>query len=188
MPGGDSLENVLVVPAFKFDLLSVSQITRQLKCSVNFFPEFVIFQDLSDGRVKGIGKELNGLYYLPSQPAYANGKGSARMLMAQDDAMTNKLLWHNRLGHPSTKVLRQLSLSSGDMDTVCSACPICPLAKQTRIPFCLSLSRCNSAFDLIHLDVWGPYKVMTHNGYRFFLTIVDDHSRLTWVYLLKQKK
>ena len=28
---------------------------------------------------------------------------------------------------------------------------------------------------------------MTHNGYRFFLTIVDDNSRMTWVYLLKFK-
>ena len=29
--------------------------------------------------------------------------------------------------------------------------------------------------------------MMTHNGYRFFLTIVDDNSRMTCVYLLKLK-
>lgn len=38
--GGGMLDNVLVVPAFKFDLLSVSQLTRRLKCSANFFSEF----------------------------------------------------------------------------------------------------------------------------------------------------
>ena len=64
---GDTLMNVLVVPDFKFDLFSVSQLTRQLNYSVNFFHELCVFQDLSNGRVKGIGKERNGLYYLHSQ-------------------------------------------------------------------------------------------------------------------------
>ena len=68
--GGDLLKNVLVVPTFKFDLLSVSQLTKQLHCSVNFFPEFVVFHDLSNGKVKGIGKEVDGLYYLSSKKNY----------------------------------------------------------------------------------------------------------------------
>ena len=37
------------------------------------------------------------------------------------------------------------------------------------------------------MDVWGPYSVNTHDGYKFFLTIVDDASRSTWVYLMKAK-
>ena len=41
--GGDLLKNVLVVPTFKFDLLSVSQLTKQLHCSVNLVPECVVF-------------------------------------------------------------------------------------------------------------------------------------------------
>ncbi|KAK6792050.1 hypothetical protein RDI58_011131 [Solanum bulbocastanum] len=35
--------------------------------------------------------------------------------------------------------------------------------------------------------VWGLYKQCTYNGYRYFLTIVDDHSRMTWIYLLRLK-
>ena len=42
-------------------------------------------------------------------------------------------------------------------------------------------------FDLLHLDVWGPYKSPTHVGYRYFLTIVDDYSRMTWLFLMKFK-
>jgi len=34
------------------------------------------------------------------------------------------------------------------------------------------------------MDVWGPYKVATHNGMRYFLTLVDDKSRWTWTFLL----
>lgn len=40
---------------------------------------------------------------------------------------------------------------------------------------------------MIHIDVWDPFSVITHEGYRYFFTIVDDHSRATWVFLLKSK-
>lgn len=40
-----------------------------------------------------------------------------------------------------------------------------------------------SAFDLIHVDTWGPYKSTTYDEFRYFLTIVDDFSRVTWTYL-----
>ncbi|KAK9681574.1 hypothetical protein RND81_10G012100 [Saponaria officinalis] len=42
-------------------------------------------------------------------------------------------------------------------------------------------------FDLIHMDIWGPYKVAYEGKYRYFLTLVDDKSRGIWVYLLGQK-
>jgi transposase InsO family protein len=35
--------------------------------------------------------------------------------------------------------------------------------------------------------VWGPFKTSTYNGMYFFLTIVDDHSRFTWLHLMKHK-
>lgn len=37
------------------------------------------------------------------------------------------------------------------------------------------------------MDIWGPYKVPYQSRYRFFLTLVDDHSRHTWLYLLQNK-
>ena len=43
------------------------------------------------------------------------------------------------------------------------------------------------AFDLIHWDVWGPFAKATHDGFRYFLIIVDDATRSTWVYLMKSK-
>jgi transposase InsO family protein len=43
------------------------------------------------------------------------------------------------------------------------------------------------AFILIHYDVWGPIPTPTIDGFRYFLTIVDDHTRCTWVFLMKSK-
>lgn len=42
-------------------------------------------------------------------------------------------------------------------------------------------------FELLHCDIWGPYKVPTHNGKKFFVTIIDDFSRYTWVFLITSK-
>lgn len=35
--------------------------------------------------------------------------------------------------------------------------------------------------------IWGPYKIPYKGKYRYFLTLVDDCSRNTWVYLLHLK-
>ena len=44
-----------------------------------------------------------------------------------------------------------------------------------------------NAFDLLHIDTWGPFSVSTTEEYKHFLTIVDDHTHVTWVYLLRTK-
>jgi len=40
---------------------------------------------------------------------------------------------------------------------------------------------------LVHIDIWGPFFVPSYSGYRFFLTIVDDYTRFTWLFLMKFK-
>jgi len=40
---------------------------------------------------------------------------------------------------------------------------------------------------LIHVDIWGPYSIPSIHGHKYFLTIVDDYSRHTWIFSLKQK-
>jgi len=40
---------------------------------------------------------------------------------------------------------------------------------------------------LIHVDIWGPYSIPSIHGHKYFLIIVDDYSRYTWIFLLKRK-
>lgn len=42
-------------------------------------------------------------------------------------------------------------------------------------------------FDLLHCDIWGPYHIPSHSGHKYFFTLVDDCSRFTCIYLLRQK-
>lgn len=61
------------------------------------------------------------------------------------------------------------------------------LAKQSRLHFPTSSARANIPSDMVHVDLWGPYKVSTFNKKQYFLTVVDDCSRFTWVHLLQLK-
>ena len=66
-------------------------------------------------------------------------------------------------------------------------CDIFPQGKQSRDSFSQSIPHSSKCFELIHIDIWVPSFVPSKNGLRFFLTIVNDYSRCTWVYLMKNK-
>ena len=40
---------------------------------------------------------------------------------------------------------------------------------------------------MIHVDIWGSNSIPSIHGHKYFWTIVDDYSRYTWVFPLKQK-
>lgn len=66
-------------------------------------------------------------------------------------------------------------------------CTVCPRARQSRLPFPNSEIKITRCFELLHVDTWGPFKTSTHDGCKLFLTIVDDFSRLTWIYMMYNK-
>lgn len=95
-------------------------------------------------------------------------------------AVSETSLWHSRLGHPSFHVLNKMpNLVCTTRDCPQAPCDICHFAKQSRSSFPLSTSCTTKIFELLHYDVWGPYKHKTHDGSSYFLTLVDDFSRCT---------
>ena len=42
--------------------------------------------------------------------------------------------------------------------------------------------------DLIHSYLCGPMSSVSLRGYEYYVTLIDDHSRKTWIYILKSKK
>ena len=67
-------------------------------------------------------------------------------------------------------------------------CEGCLLGKQFRKSFPKeSESRAKKPLELIHADVCGPIKPSSLGNSNYFLLFIDDFSRKTWVYFLKQK-
>lgn len=42
-------------------------------------------------------------------------------------------------------------------------------------------------FELVHLDIWGPFVHPSLTGTNYMMTLMDDFSRATWTYLLQHK-
>ena len=64
-------------------------------------------------------------------------------------------------------------------------CDICHYAKQKHLPFSTSLSKVTANFELLHFDIWGPISISYVHGHRYFLTILDDHSKFLLIILFK---
>ncbi|RVW51959.1 Retrovirus-related Pol polyprotein from transposon TNT 1-94 [Vitis vinifera] len=157
------LLNVLFVPTFRYNLLS----------------------EPSRGKMIGKGSRKGQLYQLDFDSFVADKAFVAASRIPTSNILS---LWHSRLGHPSFSRLKGLqSILDFDSSFDLTPCNVCPLAKQRCLPYISLNKRCSSTFDLLHLDIWGPFSVGSVEGYKFFLTIVDDYSRVTWVYMLKNK-
>ncbi|KAL5804478.1 hypothetical protein ACOSQ3_031278 [Xanthoceras sorbifolium] len=181
-----NLSSVLHVPTLSNNLLSISQITKSLNCVVTFWPSHCVFQDITTKETIGIGREKGGLYYFTADSVSSHPH---RVVQVRADNESNIFLWHRRLGHCSFGYLKFLFPSlfkTIGHDNL--QCETCVLSKHHRTVFPPSNGNKRSMpFSLIHSDVWGPSNIVSISGMRWFVTFIDDCTRMTWIFLLKNK-
>ena len=171
-----SLSSVLSLPQFAFNLISVSKLTRALKCCISFFPDHCLFQDLTTRQIIGKGHESGGLYILDTQVPRTIACSSISTPFEE----------HCRLGHPSLPLLKKLCPQFNKLSSL--DCESCQFAKHHRLSSSPRVNkRASVPFELVHSDVWGPCSIMSKPGFKYFVTFVDDNSRVTWLYLMKNR-
>ncbi|CAL1406372.1 unnamed protein product [Linum trigynum] len=199
LPSGLFLYDVLLVPSFNFNLISVSKLTKDFPLSLHFQSDHCEIQDLLSMKRIGLAKESRGLYQLTftsnqTKTFSSNQTKTLQPSHKHQAAFTYNFqpqeldLWHWRLGHPSHD--RQ-SLLHQNNPVVTSHriqhCETCHYSKHKKLPFPVSTSFVSDVFQLIHVDIWGPLSTVSYDNYSYFLTIVDDCSRAVWVYLMRHK-
>ena len=111
------------------------------------------------------------------------------------NALTSKgadaALWHHRLGHMSEKgmnILHSRNLLPGLKDVDLDFCENCIYGKQKRVRFLrVGKEKKRKKLELVHTDVWGPAQVSSLGGSRYYVTFIDDATRKTWIYCIKNK-
>ncbi|CAJ2647171.1 unnamed protein product [Trifolium pratense] len=176
------LHNVLFVPNFTLNLISVSKMCKALGCTISFNGSLCLIQEKESLKTIGSAKQVEDLYYLH----LANESVQASSFSAT--SLPSSALWHFRLGHLSSSSLSSMHLDFPFIDVDNKAtCDVCHLAKQKKLSFPSSFNKASQCFELIHFDIWGPINVPSIHGHSYFLTAVDDHSRYTWLILMKHK-
>ncbi|XP_052725874.1 retrovirus-related Pol polyprotein from transposon TNT 1-94 isoform X3 [Vigna angularis] len=140
--------------------------------------EYILFRgsdikDRSSKHMIGTGCESHGLYHLRPSPHVGV-------------VMESPSLLHAQFGHPSLAKLQQLVPRLSTLSSL--SCESCQLGKHTRSSFPRSVSqRASSPFSLVHSDIWGPSRVKSILGFQYFVTFIDDYSRCTWLFLMKNR-
>lgn len=188
------LQSVLFVPNLDCNLLSISKLTYDKNCLTKFYPTYCVFQDLISERTIGTAELRSGLYILEADPALNLQCNSTQQsaLQNKNRTISNKestvMLWHYRLGHPNflylEKLFPELFINKSPREF---SCEVCELSKHTRSSLSPSIYHVSKPFALIHSDVWGPSKIPTVTGAKWFISFIDDHTRITWVFLMKEK-
>ncbi|GJY92006.1 retrovirus-related pol polyprotein from transposon TNT 1-94 [Tanacetum coccineum] len=170
---GFILKIVLYVPGLTCNLLSVLQLLDEGNCIIQFASNICVIHDLTSRTVIGAGERRDGgLFYFREVPTPRLFKMTTTTSIPFD-------LWHKRLGHPSLEVLKfipQVNINKRDRE-LSQNCDVCHRAKQCREKFPSSDNKATFIYELIHCDIWGPYKTVSSCGASYFLTIVDDLSR-----------
>ncbi|KAL0412816.1 UNVERIFIED_CONTAM: Retrovirus-related Pol polyprotein from transposon RE1 [Sesamum radiatum] len=182
-----TLTNVLLVP--KHNLLSVSQLCQSFSAAFVFLTSSCVLQDLTTKQPLAVGTRVGKLYILDTN-SFPTSTSLQPVCHSAEDTSANiekYVMWHKRLGHPSSVVLTHIGVLNIDTLNKDHVCSICPLAKQSRKRFPISVSCTKNPFDLIHVDIWGPYKQSSLSGCHYILTIVDDYTRTTWTFLMVHK-
>ncbi|XP_022880549.1 uncharacterized protein LOC111397802 [Olea europaea var. sylvestris] len=119
--------------------------------TVQLLSDLTLTNDLLSSKTIGIGKIDGGIYHLQLQPSRQQQHHTSLSNKSEPTANTAYShsfdLWHSRLGHvPSLESLLSIKLYQ------------------------------NNIFELIHVDIWGPFHCPSIDGSKFFVTIVDDYT------------
>jgi histone deacetylase 1/2 len=177
------LKNILHVTNAHKSLASVHRISSDNNVFLEFHPEFFLIKDQTTKKVLHRGRCEGGLYPLGlSQASWS------KQVFGVNKPSTSR--WHSRLGHPAfpivVHVLRNHKLPFVSDNASESVCDSCQRAKSHQLPYFISNKIATAPLELIHSDVWGPAPTSV-GRYSYYVSFIDDHTKYTWIYLLRQK-
>ncbi|KAH9658397.1 hypothetical protein KPL70_023479 [Citrus sinensis] len=174
------LTQVRFVPDLKRNLISIGMLD-QTGCIIK--AEKGVLRVIKGSMVIMKGIKQNGLYVMDGHTAV--GEASVT-----DSKLNRSMLWHLRMGHMSERGLRELQkqgVFGGDQIGALGFCEDCILGKFSRLRFETAVHTTKDKLEYIHSDLWGSAQVNSLGGCRYFLTFIDDFSRMVWVFALKSK-
>lgn len=96
--------------------------------------------------------------------------------------------WHHRLGHPTSKLLSSLIRSHSlpmSLSKFESSCISCHCNKSRQLPFSTTSLSSHAPLEFLYADVWGPSRVPSVDGYRYYVLFVNHFTKYYWFFPMK---
>ena len=179
-----TLHEVYFIPTLCSNIISLGQLSEEGN-KVVMVGEYLRVFDKQERLLMKVKRSQNRLYKLIIETS------SPACLLSKVEDPT--WLWHNRLGHVNFQAMNLMSKNQmvrgiPKFTQPKDICHGCLMAKQTRKSFPDKANySANKVLELVHGDLCGPISPETPGGNKFFFLLVDDYSRIMWVYFLKSK-
>lgn len=152
-----SLHNVLYVPSFAYNLLSISKLLQDNPAQVTFLADKCYLQDQNSHQTLEMGSEEHGLYMMTYTHDIINVPTQSHNISIKSDSDKFVVQVHNfdvsqaRMGHVPAKILNALHVDFAKI--VLNVCDSGYFAKQSRLQFSISNHTTKELFDLVHADL-----------------------------------
>ncbi|KAI5323882.1 hypothetical protein L3X38_032955 [Prunus dulcis] len=187
------LSKVLHVPKISQHLLSVHRLCKDNNCRFICDAFGFWIQDKLTGSILLKGLCRAGLYSIPFFPSQPHPTPAASLIKQHFCFLghpVNTSLWHKRFGHPSniiTTALLHHSQVPFSSDKVQSVCHHCLEGKLAKLPFHYPTVKSVKPLEVIHSDVWGPSPTISVEGFKYYVSFVDECTRFTWLFPMINK-
>lgn len=175
-----TLYNVLYIQTFHVNLISVTKLTCSNYCFLIFSSNICHILQNHSKKTICIARLQRGLFVIDNSSVVSHC----------NSIISNYFeLRHLILGY----------ISNFGMQTIAKQFPLINyknnmqpfgsynFGKQNKFPFPTRFSITRAPFKLLHGHLWGSFSQVSILGHIYFITLVFDYSRFTWVIFLKTK-
>ena len=179
------IESVLFVPGMQCNLMSVGQLVEK-GFSVIMQNDSLKLFDPNKRLVLRSSLSKNITFQANINVAYAKCRTT---IVAKEESC----LWHLRFGPLNFRSLSQLQskdmvIALPNVHVPDRMCKVCSASKQPRNSFCSYLPmRSLELLHVVHSDVCGLFEVASLDGNKDYVSFVDEHIRMMWLFLIKAK-
>jgi hypothetical protein len=179
------ITGVLYVPDMKSNLLSMGQLVEK-----------GLSMTLCNNEMKVFNNDKKLILCAPlskSRTFQVKLTASDSHCLASEVIHDTTWLWHLRYGHLNFKSLNNLKnncMVNGlpEIRVPKDMCRNCLIGKQSRKSFVDHIAmRAKNKLDVVYSDVCGPFDTESLGGNKYFVSFVDEYSRMMWLYLIKTK-
>ena len=181
------LKNVFYVKEMDKNLISFAKVTDNHKV-VSIGDSSKIYN--KDNKIIAIAWKSNRIYKMTS---YLEKNVESNLVREDNGKMSLKENWHRTFGHVNFNYLNTMCKNHTleglprEIESDYYKCATCIENKMHNIPFDNNRKRAKNILEIVHTDLNWPHNTIGYKGEKYFITFIDDYSKLTKIYAIKSK-